>query len=158
VFEATNSLFLGDSAEVIGRNMEGTWWLVRIGSYAPCWVWDDLVEISGNVDGVGVVESPPTPTSTALPLPVPAQVGPTGSLSCRSTVVLDWNPVSDALGDIHYEWKLVGPLGKTEGSSNESQKEVVVGCGKSYTWQVRVVTALGVQGAYSGKMEFTINP
>ncbi len=53
----------------------------------------------------------------------PAQVGPSGLLRCRSSVVLDWNPVRGVSGDIHYEWKLVGPLGKTEGSSNESQKK-----------------------------------
>jgi uncharacterized protein YgiM (DUF1202 family) len=59
-------LFLqGQSAQVIGRYDDtpiGTWYLVsRIGQGINGWVWSGAAEASGDLNGVPVLEPPPTP-------------------------------------------------------------------------------------------------
>jgi parallel beta-helix repeat protein len=60
-YESLTTLFQGVQVPIEGRNQDGTWWYVRApNSQARCWVAGTMVQTSGNVNGVPVVESPPS--------------------------------------------------------------------------------------------------
>ncbi|MBN1439086.1 MAG: hypothetical protein JW929_06725 [Anaerolineales bacterium] len=49
----------GQTAPIVGRNADGTWWLVQVpGTAVRCWVWGQLTETRGDLNGVPFVESP----------------------------------------------------------------------------------------------------
>jgi parallel beta-helix repeat protein len=59
-YESLTTLFQGVQVPIEGRNQDGTWWYVRApNSQARCWVAGTMVQTSGNVNGVPVVEAPP---------------------------------------------------------------------------------------------------
>lgn len=156
VYNITGALLNGESAPIVGRNAETTWWVIELRSGANCWVWDGTVTVSGDTSGVPVVAAPPTPTFTPVPVAAPALVGPSGELTCRSSVFLEWNPVSPPNGISRYEWQVSGPGGTQSGSDTRTRVEFFVSCGASYTWQVRAVDGGGVAGPYSSSMSFQI--
>jgi uncharacterized protein YraI len=64
VYEIVTSLYQGQTAEVDGRSVEGTWWWIRLpGLQAHCWVASSTVQVSGDIAGVTIYESPPTPVA-----------------------------------------------------------------------------------------------
>lgn len=117
-----------------------------------------------------VVTHPPTrtftpttkPPDTQAP-PAPQLVSPSGSLSCRTSVTLDWNPVSDPSGIKTYYVKLERQI--TPGNwqsaggwtTSSTAQSVSVQCGGIYRWQVRAEDGAGNQGPWSGFMNFGIN-
>jgi hypothetical protein len=156
VYDYLSYLHNGQSSPVTGRSADWTWWVIlRVDGGGSCWISAGVVTVSGDTSRVPVIAAPPTPTSPPT-LPAPEPVSPSGSLSCRSTVTLEWNGISYAPGIDHYEWKLAGKLNKT-GSVSGLKKETSVACGGSYTWQVRAVGKDGVTGPYSSPMGFKIN-
>ena len=78
-YELIDFLFADQTAEVLGRNENpttGTWWFVRrIGQGLDGWVWNGVVEFSGDLARVPFLPAPPTstpspgPTDTASPVP-----------------------------------------------------------------------------------------
>jgi hypothetical protein len=67
--EAYNQIdvfYEGQTADVIGRYnnlVSGTWWYIqRAGDGKDGWVWDEAVTLTGYVDGVPLLEPPPSPT------------------------------------------------------------------------------------------------
>src|SRR6185369_5608011 len=58
------------SAEIVGKNPEGTWWYVKNPSIAGnfCWVIGIFVNTSGNTGAVQVALVPATPTSAPNPV------------------------------------------------------------------------------------------
>lgn len=64
-FDSIDFFLEGQTAEIVGRFenlVTGTWWYIdRIGDGKDGWVWGGAVTLSGNADGVPVLESPPTP-------------------------------------------------------------------------------------------------
>lgn len=112
-----------------------------------------------------------TPTRTRTPTPdkqgpsAPHQVSPSGTLSCRSSVTLDWNAVSDPSGIKTYYVKLerqstpgnwVSAGGWTTNGTTTSQS-VSVQCGGIYRWLVRAEDNAGNEGPWAGPMNFSIN-
>lgn len=62
-FEPTAILEQGDAAPVIGRLVDNNWWFVLpLGERNGCWVWSGGVEVSGDLNGIPVLQSPPMPT------------------------------------------------------------------------------------------------
>jgi CSLREA domain-containing protein len=62
VYDIVTSLYQGQTAEVAGGSVEGTWWWIRLpGLQAYCWVAGSTVEVSGDVAHVTIYEAPPTP-------------------------------------------------------------------------------------------------
>jgi hypothetical protein len=125
---------------------------------------------AGNVDRtvtITVQQPPNTPTSTKPPdtqgPPAPSLVSPSGTLSCRSSVTLDWNPVSDPSGIKTYYVKLERQI--TQGNwqsaggwtTSSTAQSVPVQCGGIYRWQARAEDNAGNQGPWSGFMNFSIN-
>ncbi len=100
----------------------------------------------------------PTPTRTRTPTvkpdtdgpPAPGIVGPKGSQSCRSSVTLDWNAVSDPSGIKQYYVKWArsgGPSGGT--TTTGTQHTLSVQCGYSYSWSVRAEDKAGNVGDWA---------
>jgi len=157
-YNITGSLLNGESAPIVGRNAETTWWVIQTKSGATCWIWDGTVSVSGDTSRVPVIAPPPTPTFTpeVTPLSAPAPIAPSGELTCRSSVFLEWSAVSHPNGIDHYEWQVTGPGGTQSGSANNTKVEFFVSCSSSYTWQVRAVDGDGNAGPYSDAMSFQI--
>lgn len=120
---------------------------------------------------VTIVVSPPStrtftpttkPSDTQAP-PAPQLVSPSGTLSCRTSVTLDWNAVSDPSGIKTYYVKLErqvsGSTWQSVGgwTTSSTAQTVSVQCGGIYRWQVRAEDNAGNQGAWSGFMNFAIN-
>ncbi len=75
LFDVQGSLWIGDSAALLGRTADGEWLLVLPqDAESPCWVFAELVKLDGDmqVEQASVVASPPTPT----PLPAGADASP----------------------------------------------------------------------------------
>lgn len=163
VYAVIGYLLQDQTAPIVGRNAETTWWVIeRVDNSATCWIWDGVVTVSGDTSNVPVVTPPPTPTSTPtqtpspVPLAAPDPIAPSGSLSCRSTVFLEWQPVSHPNGIDHYEWQVTGPGGTDSGSATSTSVEYFVNCAASYSWQVRAVDGKGNVGTYSDPVNFSI--
>jgi uncharacterized protein YraI len=68
----------GESADITGKNQDGTWWQIAF-SGGTGWVKADLVTTSGETGGVAIAQAPPTPAApptpktppTATPAPQP---------------------------------------------------------------------------------------
>jgi uncharacterized protein YkwD len=75
VFDVQGSLWIGDSASLLGRTEDGQWLLVlpQEGENS-CWVFAELVQLAEEVEleHLSVVAAPPTPT----PLPSSADASP----------------------------------------------------------------------------------
>jgi hypothetical protein len=57
--EVATFLREGQTAPIVGRNEDGTWWLIQVpGSAMRCWVWGKFVRTGGDLSGVPFVESP----------------------------------------------------------------------------------------------------
>jgi hypothetical protein len=90
-------------------------------------------------------------------------VSPSGALSCRTSVTLDWNAVTDPSGIKTYYVKLERQI--TQGNwqsaggwtTSSTSQSVPVQCGGIYRWQVRAEDGAGNQGPWSGFMNFSIN-
>ena len=64
-FQVVSFILVGQQAEIIGRNPEATWWLIRDpqGKFGNCWVWGETTQPLGDPSGVPVVQPPPPPTT-----------------------------------------------------------------------------------------------
>ena len=106
--------------------------------------------------------TPTTPPDTTAPA-APHQVSPSGTLSCRSSVTLDWNAVSDPSGIKTYYVKLERQISTNNWQSaggwttSNTSQSVTVQCGGIYRWQVRAEDKANNQGPWSGMMNFSIN-
>ncbi len=115
-----------------------------------------------NVTAPTPTRTPTKPQDTQGP-PAPQLVSPSGTLSCRSNVTLDWNPVTDPSGIKTYYVKLERQI--TQGNwqsaggwtTSGTSQSVPVQCGGIYRWQVRAEDGAGNMGSWSGLMNFSIN-
>ena len=66
-FATLSYILVGQQAEVLGRNPERTWWLIRDprGQYGNCWAWGETTRLLGDERLVPIIQSPPTPTTLA---------------------------------------------------------------------------------------------
>ncbi|MCI0476958.1 MAG: fibronectin type III domain-containing protein, partial [Anaerolineales bacterium] len=108
-----------------------------------------------------VVTYPPTrtftpttkPSDTQGP-PAPSLVSPKGTLSsCRTSVTLDWNAVSDPSGIKNYIVKWVRDDGQSGGTvTTSTQHTISLTCDNkshTYTWSVQAEDNAGNRGATS---------
>lgn len=89
VFDLISALLIGQKAEVVARNADGSYWVIRnpAGS-GTCWLWGFYATVEGPTAGLPVWDSPPTPTpvatitqtptatSTNTPAPTTYKTGP----------------------------------------------------------------------------------
>ncbi len=64
VYDLIRTLLRGDSARILGRNTDGTYWYIQDPSRPgdDCWLWGRYVQVSGSTDQLPVFTPPPTPT------------------------------------------------------------------------------------------------
>jgi hypothetical protein len=76
-FNETGFMAAGESAEILGQNADGSWYLVPLAlGGGDCWVSALYVDLEpdADLDLIVVVASPPTPQPTDLPLVNPYEV------------------------------------------------------------------------------------
>jgi type II secretory pathway pseudopilin PulG len=64
VYDILGNLLKGQTADILGRNSNSTWWVI---GFAPApggkgWIADSIVTVSGDTSNVPIVAAPPTPT------------------------------------------------------------------------------------------------
>ncbi len=95
-YPAIGSLFVGTYLDVIGRNAEGTWWVVNLGGRQG-WVSGSVVRTEGPCGGLAVIVPPPSPTpaptSTAEVPQISFTVNGTTSVTIApgQCVTIAWN-------------------------------------------------------------------
>jgi hypothetical protein len=64
VYDLLDSLLVGQTAEVVGRDAEGQNWVIKMPSNPErtCWLWGRYATLSGNWEALPIIEPPPTPT------------------------------------------------------------------------------------------------
>jgi len=64
VYDLLDSLLVGQTAEVVGRDAEGQNWVIKMPSNPArtCWLWGRYASLSGNWEALPIIEPPPTPT------------------------------------------------------------------------------------------------
>lgn len=110
-----------------------------------------------------VTVATPVPPPDKTPPPAPQLVSPSGAKSCRASITLDWNPVSDPSGIKTYYVKLERQI--TPGNwqsaggwtTSTTSQNVSVQCGGIYRWQARAEDKAGNQSGWSSAMNFSIN-
>lgn len=68
MYRVINWLKTGETAPIVGRNKDNSYWVITI-SNRQCWIWNDLVIVSGDTSDVPIFRTPPTltPTNTKVP-------------------------------------------------------------------------------------------
>lgn len=67
-YEIVTSMLEGQTAFIEGRNQENTWWWVRIPqSQNHCWVADNVIRITGPLNGLPIIQALPLPSPTSTP-------------------------------------------------------------------------------------------
>ncbi len=155
------NLLLNQTAPIVGRNTDSSWWVVNIGG-SECWIWDGIVSVAGDTSGTPVITPPLLPTATftqPAPLTAPSPISPTGTLACASVtggVTLAWSAVAHPNGINYYEWELTGGMNKS-GTTSATQAAIsLINCGATYKWRVRAVDNQGNLGPWSGYMQFNV--
>lgn len=99
---------------------------------------------------IQVSAPPPQPPADHQGPPAPNLRSPKGSLSCRTSVTLDWDAVSDPSGIKNYTVKWTRNDGQTGGTvTTGTSHGISVTCGKSYTWSVQATDNANNTGAKS---------
>ncbi len=70
-YDRVGFLDVGQVAEVVGRNANTNYWVIRNpnGSGGTCWLWGQFATVTGNISTLPELTPPPTPT----PLPTSTQ-------------------------------------------------------------------------------------
>lgn len=168
VFPILGTLLQGQSAPIVGRLADNSFWMLDLGSNGGhCWVWDELIMVSGDISGVPIVTPPATPTPTPEPLPAPDQNSPTTDVSCASLIDVNfsWDSVAGDVDHFTYEVQTgssdSGPFNDyLQGDTNSTDVMLELLCGSSsyYRWRVQAVDGNGEPGAWSGWIVFRAGP
>ncbi|MDH5506356.1 MAG: SH3 domain-containing protein [Anaerolineae bacterium] len=62
VYYSVTTLSQGAQVQVIGRNLDGTWFLIQLEDDEQGWIAADAVKFDGEVEALPIVDAPPTPT------------------------------------------------------------------------------------------------
>ena len=123
---------------------------------------DDSVEkLKANISVVGTCADTTPPSA-----PNPSSPGNGASLSCRSFQDLGWGVVSDPSGISQYQVKVQRHSGDNNWTNipgsvftgiSGTAKNISVGCGYYYRWQVLAVDGEGNVGPWSSWSSFVVN-
>jgi hypothetical protein len=64
-YAVVGALGLGGQAEIVGKNIDTTWWVVKNPSDPStyCWLAASVIDVSGNIDALPVEDAPPAQVS-----------------------------------------------------------------------------------------------
>ncbi|MDW8328145.1 MAG: SH3 domain-containing protein [Anaerolineales bacterium] len=87
------SLSVGTTAEVVGRDASGTWYVINyLGEQG--WVSNQAAQYSGDINALPVIAAPPTPHPTATPVPPtptpPPAATATGAVPATGGIRVDY--------------------------------------------------------------------
>jgi uncharacterized protein YraI len=86
VFPALGYKSAGDKVDILGRNLEGTWLLVKsCSSSKPGWALAKLIDLKFDPASLLIIASPPTPT----PTDIPPTVKPPSQFDCTAAYGTD---------------------------------------------------------------------
>jgi len=89
VYDQVSVLMTGMQAEVVARNAEGTYWVIRNpGGTGMCWLWGYYATVVGPVGSLPVWDPPPTPTPAATITAAPSTYS-TGALAIERNYTAD---------------------------------------------------------------------
>jgi hypothetical protein len=75
-YARVGQLAAGNTYRIVGQSEDGTWWQIELNG-KPVWVSAELVSVTGNAEGVAVVEVAPPPTAQPVAAaPAPAAAAP----------------------------------------------------------------------------------
>jgi hypothetical protein len=94
LYDMVTFIYKGNSYNIVGRNRQNTWWLVKVSGVDPCWVGTENVTTQGDVAQVMLVPDPPIPEQPSLF--VNDYVCISGAESFG--VLLDWAAAQNATG------------------------------------------------------------
>jgi hypothetical protein len=67
MYDVLTSVLRGVELPIVGRNQEGTWLAVQApGLVAHCWVWDESLQVTGDLSQSPILSAPPPPTGTPV--------------------------------------------------------------------------------------------
>jgi hypothetical protein len=66
LYDMVTFIYKGNSYDIVGRNRQNTWWLVKVSGVDPCWVGTENVTTKGAVAQVMIVPDPPIPDQPSL--------------------------------------------------------------------------------------------
>ncbi|MCJ7434827.1 MAG: hypothetical protein MUO77_15195 [Anaerolineales bacterium] len=166
-----SNLLTGQTAPITGRTTDSTWWVIQDTGSGECWIWGEVVTVTGDTSQVPVKTPPPLPTGTftqpapvtitpPAPLSAPSPVSPSGTLNCIDAsggVTLYWSAVSHPNGINHYEWVLEGPISDSGSTGSTQASTKTLSCaGANFQWRVRAVDGQGNIGPWSAYMSFNV--
>jgi hypothetical protein len=59
LYEVLTSMLAGDSLPILGRDEQGTWWLVQLPGGERCWISAVTGNASGGIETVPIAQAPP---------------------------------------------------------------------------------------------------
>ena len=63
IYDWIGALMVGEQAEVVGRSMDGQYWVIKNPDQAGnCWLWGNYANVTGPTSGLPQYTQPPTPT------------------------------------------------------------------------------------------------
>jgi hypothetical protein len=95
LYDTKDAFNLGESAPILGRNADGSWWQITSPHLQiPCWVWGQQVTVQGDTSQVQVVEvAPPVLQPSDTNLPQAAGCGQyKDKNSCNTDAACTWSP------------------------------------------------------------------
>jgi hypothetical protein len=96
-YPRVGQLASGQSYQIAGQNDSGTWWQLLVDGKGV-WVSGDLVTVSGNAEGVAIVEVAPPPTAVPVAA-APKTAAPAGNLPASGTGYFGYGIQIDPYGD-----------------------------------------------------------
>jgi uncharacterized protein YraI len=98
-YAAAASVLEGASAEIVGKNADGSWLMVRSSGGGACWVSASTLAACGDLASVPVMQAPPPPPAEPPPSAPAAPAGLSVSEHvCQGTtysVTLSWDDAAD---------------------------------------------------------------
>ena len=156
-YDAVDVLLESTSAAIVGRNEDGTWWLVRRPSGGTCWVSEIALETCGDLSTVSEAYAPAPPAQDPAqqpPAQPPAQSQPAGpaglhvaSHVCAGqtyAITLNWSDAADNESGyrIYRNNGLVSTLGPGAQSYTDNPPQ-----GGPYTYRVEAFNGQGTSSA-----------
>lgn len=159
-YQNIGTLFEAHSAPIVGRLADNSWWVIDLEATSEnCWVWDELVTVSGDTSGVPVI----TPPALPVVLESPDQVAPVSDVSCASLidVTFEWEGVAGDVDGYTYQIQSSndpnGPFSDYAGGETGSTlatEELICGSTTYYRWRVRAEGSGGQDGPWSDWIVF----
>jgi hypothetical protein len=100
-----SALVVGQTAQITGRSTDNTWWLVNdpLSPGRGCWVAASVVVTSGNLSGIGVVQSPTATVTSVTVSTDPKVVSIPGCTGAAPTIKI--NGTIETNGPTQVSWR-----------------------------------------------------